>query len=112
MSVDLSSVNKVRAAFNLLTKTLQEGEKRKQAVITAADAILFEEAGKILQEMDIEELNRDKQGIRISSLKAAGYQTVYDLVKTTRKKLISLPGIGEQGARKIGAVAEQLAAEV
>lgn len=112
MSVDLSSVNKIRAAFNLLTKDVQEGEKRKQAVIKAADAILFEEAGKILQEMDVEEINRDKQGLRISALKAAGYKSVYDLVKTTRNKLTSLPGIGEQGARKIGAIAEQLAAEV
>lgn len=112
MSADLTSVNKIRAAANLLAKVLREGEQRKQAVITAADAILFEEAGEILRGMDVEELNRDKQGIRVSSLKAAGYRTVYDLIKSTRKKLTALPGIGDQGARKISAAAEQLAAEV
>lgn len=111
MSQNLSSVNQIRSALNLLAKVKQEGEKRKQAVIRAADEILFREAGKILSEMDVEELNRDKQGIRVSVLKAAGYKNVYDLVKVTRNKLMTLPGIGAQGAEKIGAVAEQLAAE-
>ena len=111
MSVDLSSVNKVRAASNLLTKLLHDGEKRRDAVVSAADAILFEEAGAILKEIDIEEINRGKQGIRVSTLKAAGFATVYDLVKTSLPKLKSLPGIGEQTARKITAAAEQIAAD-
>ena len=112
MSVDFTAVNRIRTAAADLARVMQEGEKRRQSVLTSADALLMKEAGAILENIDIDELNRDRQGVRVGLLRAAGYKTVYDVLKTPVNKLRTVSGIGEQGARKISAVIEQMAADV
>lgn len=99
--MNLSAVNEVRSASNLLDRVIADAEKRRNAVIDAANVILTEEAGKVLENVDVDELNRDKQGIRVSALKAAGYKTVYDLMKLPLSKLNAVSGIGQAGAKKI-----------
>ncbi len=56
---------------------------------------------KALEELSIEELNKDKSGIRISALRNAGYSNVLQLVDKTAYQLAQINGIGDDSAQKI-----------
>lgn len=77
--------------------------------ITAA----YENAGrsevkKLLKEMDVEILNRNKDGIRVSALKSAGYNTIDKLVGMSTQDIEKINGIGEETAFKIVYNVEQI----
>lgn len=59
------------------------------------------QADLILSNMDIEKLNADKDGIRVSSLRNAGIQTVGQVEKLSGAQLQAINGIGEGSAAKI-----------
>lgn len=54
-----------------------------------------------LGRLDVEEINRERLGIRISLLKKNGYQTILDLSKENVMKIASINGISDEGARLI-----------
>lgn len=59
------------------------------------------QADLILENMDIEKLNTDKAGIRITSLRNAGIQTVGQAEQMSGAQLLEINGIGEETAVKI-----------
>lgn len=64
-------------------------------------ALQQEEAAKQLQAMDVEIINTDKEGIRISTLKEAGITTVGQILDMSSDRLQSINGIGAVSAEKI-----------
>ena len=67
----------------------------------AAGRMTAEEVMGILRDVPVEELNRDRGGIRVKTLRDAGYETVADVCAASVFQLASLNGISEGGAYAI-----------
>lgn len=84
-------------------------EKVKQQIITAANQLIAAEVLTLLKNVPVDELGREKTGIRFKALKDAGYQTVADVFCATRYNLASVYGISEDTAYAIKRYAQQYA---
>ena len=82
---------------NILTQT----NNLKQDVVSKANLMLSDEAIDTLKQIPIDEINRDKIGIKISALKNAGVNTIYDAYKASPWQLSSIYGISDDAAYRI-----------
>ena len=64
----------------------------------AAGRMTAEEVMGILKDVPVEELNREKGGVRVKTLRDGGYETIADLCAASVYQLASLSGISEGGA--------------
>ena len=104
-------IQKHRALLTGLEQTVSRQESRKDAVRTAAGAMVTRETLALLREIPLEELNRDKQGIRLKPLREQGYETVGELYGIPARKLEAINGISPEGAQAIRREANAIAAE-
>ncbi len=104
-SIDKNRVKQtVAAAKNaqIQLETISRKEAgHKEAVMKSYAALRNQCIQDILNQMPVEEINKDKSGIRIATLKAAGFHTIHQLAGISLQRLIAINGIGEDGARKI-----------
>ena len=61
-----------------------------------------------LEEMDIEQINRSKQGIRVGLLRSAGVHTVWQVSLLSFQQICDIDGLGEQSAFKIRDTVKQI----
>jgi hypothetical protein len=66
-----------------------------------SDALVAKEVLRILKEVPIDELNRDKRGIRIKALREHGYHTLADIAPASVHSIASIHGISEDRAYAI-----------
>ena len=66
-----------------------------------SDALVAKEVLRILKEVSIDELNRDKRGIRIKALREHGYHTIADIAPASVHSIASIHGISEDRAYEI-----------
>lgn len=66
---------------------------------------------ELLKDIPVEELNRDKQGIRVKALRERGYTTMADIAKASAMQIKSIRGIGEETAALIRTNEEKIMAE-
>ena len=78
------------------------------AVREAAEAMAADKVHSLLEGIPIEEVNREKKGIRIKALREAGYSSMADLAAASQAELEALNGISEEGAAQIHATAERM----
>ena len=101
------------AALRELDRRLQtaseQGTRLEQAVIDAAAAWVDAKVSADLDGFDVEELNRDKSGIRVGVLRAAGYDTVGKVARARISELVAVNGIGEVMAKRASQNAGELA---
>lgn len=64
-----------------------------------------EAAYELLKKIDVEDLNRQKQGIRVSLLRNAHLENIYQVLCAGHRRLVNINGIGEAGADKIMKIA-------
>lgn len=95
-------IHDLEAADKKLAAITSEQEIWKGKVFTSYHALQREAAEEKLREIPVEELNRDKSGIRIQLLRDHGITSVADLSDMTAAQLsTSIDGIGPESARKI-----------
>lgn len=92
---------------DLLAAEKYESDLRKEIVV-AVDDFVVEENSRILNEIPVDELNRDKRGIRIKTLRDHGYKSIADINKASVYALSSINGISEEAARTIKYVANNI----
>lgn len=92
-----------------LTKAKKSMEALEAAVVKAAENMVTEALPQVLQDIPVEELNRDKRGIRIKLLQDEGYETIEDIRKASVYSLGAINGISDEGAESIKAAADQIA---
>ena len=81
---------------------MQNSEKaHRSAVQQAAKALYEDRMREVLEDMDIEHINRGKQGIRVNLLRDNGIENIWQLSQMNQKQLGSIDGLGEQTVRKI-----------
>ncbi len=91
-------------------RQLDSQAERVQAEIQAATAkIAGEDSMAILRAIPVEELNREKKGIRVKALREAGFYTVADILTAKEYQLSAINGISPEGARAIKQAAAELA---
>ena len=83
----------------------------RKEVKQAADALLAEEVMKVLRGIPIEEINRDKRGIRVKALQDYGYHTIADVASADVYRLSSIYGISQDAAYTIRRVVDNYAAQ-
>lgn len=91
-----------------LAKNSKQYEALRTSVVSAIDAIIVKETIAVLENTDINELNRDKRGFRVKVLRDNDYTTIADIYKTSATALGSISGISLQNAEEIKKCANEL----
>lgn len=76
-------------------------EKYREEIKNASDALVTQEVLKVLQDIPIEEINRDKRGFRVRALRDYGYRTIADIAPASVYTISSVHGISEDAAYSI-----------
>lgn len=76
-------------------------EEYKEKVKNASDALVAQAVLKVLQDIPIEEINRDKKGFRVKALREYGYETIADIAPISVYTIASVRGISEDAAYSI-----------
>ncbi len=77
----------------------------------AVKMVVEQETAALLKEVPIEEVNREKRGIRIRVLRERGYDTVADILGASARDIAAIRGISEESAHEIRMIVQQLADE-
>ena len=84
-------------------------KQQRQAAKKAAGQLYNARTREALEQMDVEHINKGKQGIRVSVLRDAGVENVYQVSQMSFRQICDLEGLGEQSARKIQETVKQIA---
>lgn len=74
---------------------------QRRSAQQAAKALYDDRIRKALEEMDIDHINRGKQGIRVGLLRDNGIENIWQLSQKNFQQLSGIDGLGEQSVRKI-----------
>ena len=80
----------------------------RTAITKTSDALVAQEVLNVLKDIPVDELNRDKRGIRIKLLREHGYQNIADITGASVYSLASINGISDDAAYYIKHVADQI----
>ena len=86
---------------NKLNEIKRAGDIYKEAVKRAADSCMAAETLKLMKDIPIEEVNRNKNGIRVKALRDSGYTTYADIYAASAKQLSFIKGISEDGVKAV-----------
>ena len=75
---------------------------------SCARALFDDRVKKALEEMDVEHINKAKQGIRVNLLREAGVENIYQLSCMSFRQICDIDGLGEQTAGKIQETVKQI----
>lgn len=81
--------------------TFSDRQSLQAQIEVAADKFVAEESLALLRDIPIEELNRERKGIRVGVLRDAGYKSIADLAAASVYELASIRGISEDSAHTI-----------
>ena len=73
-------------------------EQRQADAAEAMASLREKELSGILRGMDVENINREKLGIRVASLRAAGIENMEQLCSLTADQINAIKGIGDEAA--------------
>lgn len=88
-----------------LTALREMVDSTRKSVRDAAQQLAAEKTLETLEALPVEELNRDKNGIRVKLLREAGYETIADVYTAAEHDLASIRGISEDAAHLIHEIA-------
>lgn len=90
--------------------TLKESVKTaKEEIKKAVDYLVAQELIDLLRDIPVDEVNRDKKGIRVKSLRDAGYTNMADVYTASVYNLESVYGISEDVAYTLKRIANEYA---
>ena len=105
-----------KASLKATVSAAEQADKQYQYVVDMAQdcrrkilqeyrAEKKEAVYELLKKISVEDLNSQKQGIRVSLLKSAHLENIYQVLCAGRQRLVNINGIGEAGADKIMKIA-------
>lgn len=101
-------VQKHKDVLRSLETAATAEKSSRQAIAKAVNRMASEALNKILREIPVDEINRDKRGIRVSALKNNGYNNLADLYRANIYKLTTIRGISEDAAYEIKEITNEL----
>lgn len=84
-----------------LDNAVSSVEKYRTKAKDASEALVAQEVLRVLADIPIDEINRDKRGIRVKALKDYGYRTIADISTASVYSIASVHGISEDAAYSI-----------
>lgn len=97
-------IGKHTAMISSLKEAGKFNETLKQNIKSAADNFAVQELLTVLRSVPVEELNRDKKGIRTKALTDHNFNTMADLYVASVQNIASVRGISEDTARTIKSI--------
>ena len=91
-----------------LNNAVSSVEKYRTKAKEASDALVAQEVLKVLSDIPIEEINRDKRGIRVKALRDYGYRTIADISTASVYSIASVHGISEDAAYSIKSIVNDI----
>ena len=98
-----------RALLAELTNAENEHQALREAVKQASDAMVTQEVLRLLKDVPVEEINREKKGFRVKTLRDNGYETVADLAAAAAHDIAAVHGISDEGAEEIKKTVDTIA---
>ena len=92
-----------------LRQVLDRADGGCARILGAVSALRRKEIQRLLENIPVEELNRDRRGIRVKTLRDGGYENVAQLLAASTRSLADLNGISDAGAEEIRQIAGGLA---
>ncbi len=112
-SFSTKDAKSILKAHNDITEKLKKADtvvrQYRQRVKDASDTLVKKEADNMLNSIPVEEINREKNGIRVKLLRDKGYNTIADLNKASVHTLAMLNGISDDGAVQIKKIVGEIA---
>ena len=110
---DLDNViNQNKKITDSIKSIKSETEKSAAEINTAVNSLLESETLNTLKELPVDELNKNRNGIRLSTLKNAGINTVADVYLSNEMKLSAINGISYDSACTIRRIAYSIASGI
>ena len=100
-----------RQTIDRLNRAEASREEYKKKVKNASDALVAQEVLKVLQDIPIEEINRDKKGFRVKALREYGYSTIADIAPVSVYTIASVRGISEDAAYSIKKIVNDIVSQ-
>lgn len=94
-----------------LEKETSKTNDIKDKIKTAAERMTMATVLDILKTIPVDEVNRNKKGVRVKALRDAGYATIADVYAASPFQLASIYGISEDTAYTIKNIAKEFAVE-
>lgn len=94
-------INEIKSIDEKLFSILEDEKNDNKNIKLAYDDLKKEMVDATLHGLDVEEINKDNLGIRVSALKNAGINTIQQLHNLSWARLIAIKNIGEHSAYKI-----------
>ena len=101
-----------RGADKWLGGMTEQAERESRRAGEIIDKMSEKRVDEVLRGMDIDCLNSAKQGFRISALRRAGIDNMYELCSLSRNKVVNISGIGEENALLIYSAAKKIKKDV
>ena len=96
--------------LNRLEETQPYLEQDRSKIQEIAEKIIDRNVWNLLQEISVDELSKERLGIRVKALQDSGFRTMADIVASSVYQLASVYGISEESAYQIKRIANQYAA--
>lgn len=94
-----------------LAEIASQALKQREAAAQALERLSQTELSRILRGMDVETINRDRLGIRVASLRAAGIENMEQLCALSVDQINTVKGIGDEAAWLIYTLAGRIRQE-
>lgn len=83
-------------------------DAQRRAAQEAAQRLYDARIRKALEQMDVEHLNKGKQGIRVGLLRSSGVENIWQASQLSYRQICDIDGLGEQSAAKIMEIIKQI----
>lgn len=94
-------LQRYQRVLDQIHETGEVGDIYRNAVQKAANRYIAAEVLKLMRDIPVEEVNREKRGIRVKALRESGYTTYADILTASVYQLSTVLGISEDGARVV-----------
>ena len=113
-NIDSASAKKIVKTYNTFLSDIDTvcsyADNSTEEIKALSNEVIRIDAHRALENIPIEELNRDKKGFRIKTLRDNGYDTIADIYDVTVAQLSSINGISTEAASEIKRTVNKIAA--
>ncbi|MDK2965353.1 DEAD/DEAH box helicase [Lacrimispora sp.] len=101
----ISAVNNIE----LQMKSIFDAKNvQKEVIKNAVQSLQHKKVQNTLKSLDISQINKEKQGIRISPLLEAGISNIWQVSNMSLQQIYNIRGVGEQSAYRIKEAADSI----
>lgn len=103
-----AAIREMTALARDMSGVTADGAAVKESIAGEAEALRRRAALEELSRIDVETLNADKQGIRVSALRGVGIENIGQLCGMSTARITAINGIGEKSAKRIRQIVDSM----